>query len=101
MPFPAEGSFREEVTAEGAARRFATWFGDASPLELMSSGVEELPETVRISYRFAAFEEGRWHLVEQHAYAYVENDKIVKLDLVCSGFQPVADSVRIDFLTLD
>lgn len=88
---PAEGSFREEATAEGTAKRFAMWFGEASPLELISSSVEELPETVRINYRFAAFEEDRWHVVEQYAYARVEDGKIAKLDLVCSGFQPVAD----------
>ncbi|MGZ4412307.1 MAG: nuclear transport factor 2 family protein [Gaiellaceae bacterium] len=93
LPFhaavPGEGSFRERSGAEETVGLIAKWFGDSDPLELLHSQVEALADRVHISYRFAAFEEGRWHLVEQQAFARIEDGRIVKLDLVCSGFRPV------------
>jgi hypothetical protein len=88
---PGTGSFRERSGAEETASQFSTWFGDAQPLELLDSSVEAVVDKLRLSYRFAAFEEERWHVVEQQGYAVVGECGIEKLDVACSGFRPVTE----------
>lgn len=88
---PSKQPFRERKGGKETAEQLAAWFGDADPLVLLHTSVEALSENVRISYRFGAFEEGQWHVVEQQAYASLEGGRITKLDLVCSGFQPVGE----------
>ena len=80
---------REAESATDAAARIGAWFGDGDPLELVDSRVEEIVDRLHVSYRFRSFEEGRWHLVEQHAYCTLADGKIAAVDLVCSGFRPV------------
>ena len=81
-------------SAGDAAAQFRSWFGDADPLELLESSVAPIVDKVRIAYRFAAFEEGKWHVVEQQAYAKVGPRGIEKLDVACSGFMPVEADPR-------
>jgi hypothetical protein len=88
---PGTGSFRERAGAEDTAGLFRMWFGDAHPLELLDSSVEPVADKLRISYRFAAYEDDQWHVVEQQAYAVVGDRGIEKLDIACSGFRPVPD----------
>jgi len=88
---PAEDPFRERSSGDETAELIGQWFGDARPLELLDSSVDEIADRVRIVYRFAAYEQETWHVVEQRAFAEVADGKIVKLDLVCSGFRPVAE----------
>ena len=86
---PGTGSFRERSGAAETANQLRLWLGDADPLELLASSVEPVADKLRLSYRFAAFEEDQWHVVEQQAYAVVGERGIEKLDLACSGFRPV------------
>jgi hypothetical protein len=88
---PSGNPFRECDTAEETATLLGRWFGDADPLRLLDSSIEQLGNRVRLGYRFGSFEEGRWYLVEQQAYADVVNGQIVAMSLVCSGFQPVGE----------
>jgi hypothetical protein len=88
---PSTGSFRERSGAQETANQLRVWLGDADPLELLESSVERIVDKVRLSYRFAAFEEEQWHVVEQQAYAVVGERGIERLDLVCSGFRPVPE----------
>ena len=88
---PGTGSFRERAGAAETADQFRAWLGDAEPLELLDSSVEAVVDKLRLSYRFAAFEDDQWHVVEQQAYAVVGERGIERLDLVCSGFQAVAE----------
>jgi SnoaL-like domain len=88
---PGTGSFRDRAGAQEAAKQLRTWFGDADPLELLEHSVEPVVDKLRLSYRFAAFEDEQWHIVEQQAYAVVGERGIAKLDLVCSGFRPVLE----------
>jgi hypothetical protein len=88
---PGTGSFRERAGAQETANQLRTWFGDADPLELLESSVEPVVDKLRLSYRFAAFEDEQWHVVEQQAYAVVGERGIEKLDLACSGFRPVPE----------
>lgn len=91
---PSKDPFRERATGRETAELIGRWFGDADPLELLDSSVEELADCVRLAYRFAAFEEG-WHLVEQQGFARVADGRMVKLDLVCSGFRPVSEKPTV------
>jgi hypothetical protein len=88
---PGTGSFREQSGAEATANQFRSWFSDAEPLELLHSSVEPVADKLRLTYRFAAFEEQQWHIVEQQGYALVGDRGIEKLDVACSGFRPVPD----------
>ena len=88
---PGAGSFRERSGAAETANQLRLWLGDADPLELLDSSVEPVADKVRLSYRFAAFEDEQWHVVEQQAYAVVGERGIEKLDLACSGFRPVPE----------
>ena len=91
---PGTGSFRERSGAEETANQFRRWLGDADPLELLESSVTPVVDKLRIRYRLAAFEEGKWHVVEQNAFATVGERGIEKLDLLCSGFRAVEDDPR-------
>ena len=88
---PGTGSFRERAGAAETASQLRLWLGDADPLELLESSVEPVVDKLRLSYRFAAFEDDQWHVVEQQAYAVVGERGIEKLDLACSGFRPVPE----------
>jgi len=89
---PSQKPLRERVGAGEVAAQLAAWFGDGDPLELVSSQVEPLADKVHVCYRFRSFEEGAWHLVEQHAFCEVSSEGIERMHLVCSGFQRLESS---------
>src|SRR2546423_248307 len=73
---------REDATAADAAARLRSWFGDGDPLELVESEAEQVADKLHVRYRFRSFEEGRWHLVEQHLFCEVADDgRIASVDL--------------------
>jgi len=84
---PSKSPLRERAGAQEAAAQLAGWFGDGAPLELVTSQVESVAGKVHVSYRFRSFEEGAWHLVEQHAFCEVGEDGIERMHLACSGFE--------------
>jgi hypothetical protein len=84
---PSKQPLRERAGASEAAAQSAAWFGDGAPLELVSSKVESVAGKVHVSYRFRSFEEGAWHLVEQHAFCEVREGGIERMHLACSGFE--------------
>ena len=88
---PGSGSFRKRSGAEATAHQLRMWFGDAEPLELLGRWVEAVVDKLRLSDRFAVFEDGKCHAVEQQAYAVVGERGIEKLDVACSGFRPIPE----------
>jgi hypothetical protein len=84
---PSKTPLRERTGAADAAAQLAAWFGDGDPLELVSSQVEPVAGKVHVSYRFRSFEDGAWHLVEQHAFCDVRSGGIERMHLACSGFE--------------
>jgi hypothetical protein len=84
---PSAKPFRERAGSHEAAAQLAAWFGDAAPLELVSSQVESVAGKVHVAYRFRSFEEGAWHLVEQHAFCELGDEGIEQMHLTCSGFE--------------
>ena len=80
------GGLRTADDRESAARYLQKWFGDANPLVLQSSRVEMVEDRVHIAYLFRARED-QWYVVEQQAYGTIRDGRIVKMDLLCSGFR--------------
>jgi len=66
------------------------WFGDSTGLRLLDSHSDEVGDRLHVSYRFAGVEEGEAYLVEQHLFCTVGEGKIMRADLLCSGFRPPA-----------
>jgi hypothetical protein len=81
------GGLREEAGAAAATARMRAWFGECDPFELVESEVGQLADRVRVRYAFHAFEEERWHLVEQTAYLDLTDGRVADISVVCSGFR--------------
>lgn len=70
-----------------AAYYFQKWFGDADQLVLLSSQVNLFLDRLHLTYRFRAHED-QWYIVEQQAYCTVQDGRIIRINLLCSGFRP-------------
>ena len=81
---------REGTGAAEAAAIISKWFADATELDLVESQVYQVEDKLHVSYRFAVVEEGQPYLVEQHLFCVVDDGKIGRADLLCSGFRPRA-----------
>ncbi len=79
---------RERTGAVEAASLISQWFGDSTELHLLDSHSDEVGDRLHISYRFAGIEEGEAYVVEQHLYCTIGDGKILRADLLCSGFRP-------------
>jgi len=86
---PREHPFREKSGAEDAAILIKGWFGDADITELVRSEVVQVADRLRISYLIHEHEPDGWYLVEQVAYATLEDGRFADMNLACSGFQSV------------
>ncbi len=76
-------------TAEEAAGLLQSWFGESDELQVLQSVVAPMAETLYLSYRLRLHDEASgWQVIEQHAFAEVQNGKIAELRLICSGFHP-------------
>jgi len=81
---------RERTGAVEAAALITQWFSDSTGLRLLDSHSDEVGDRLHVSYRFAGVEEGEAYLVEQHLFCTVGEGKIMRADLLCSGFRPPA-----------
>ena len=88
---PKDNAFRDRAGQEAAARQLQAWFGDADVTELVASEVEAIADRVRILYRIHEHEPDGWYLVEQVAYATVQDGRFADMNLACSGFRSVPD----------
>jgi len=79
---------RKRTGAVEAAALISRWFGDSTALQLLDSHSDEVGDRVHVSYRFAGVEEGEAYVVEQHLFGAVDDGKITRADLLCSGFRP-------------
>jgi len=81
---------RERTGAVEASALISQWFGDSTELQLLDSHSAEVGDRLHVSYRFAGVEEGEAYVVEQHLFCTISDGKIVRADLLCSGFRPRA-----------
>jgi ketosteroid isomerase-like protein len=79
---------RERTSAAAAATLVTQWFGDSTELRLLEAHDYEVGDRRHVSYRIAGIENGEAYVVEQHLFCVVENGKIARANLLCSGFRP-------------
>jgi len=79
---------RERTGATETGSYIQSWFADSTQLELIDSKIGGVGEKVHISYRFRGVEEGKPYVIEQQLYCSLQDGKIRKADLLCSGFLP-------------
>jgi hypothetical protein len=83
------GPLRELTGAKDAAGRFRLWLEALGDFELTDGDVEEIADRVRIRYRFRGRDpEKGWQLNEHTGYGKVQNERIVSLNVTCTGFRP-------------
>jgi len=83
---------RTAEEAAAAAEHPKRWFGDADRFDVVASKVGRLGPRIRVGYRIRLREAGVWYTVEQQAYLDVRDERIVTMDLLCSGFIRESDS---------
>jgi hypothetical protein len=84
--FNSSGELRTSETGSGAVRYLKGWFGDCDHFEVLDSEVYPIGTRCHISYRLRLHDGDGWQVCEQRNFCDVENDKIVGMDLLCSGF---------------
>jgi hypothetical protein len=85
----------EWAGADAIAHRFASWFGDTEDFELVDATTGEVGGRLHLQWRLRLRAErlgSGWLTVEQQAYADTDNNgRIVRLDLLCTGYLPEGD----------
>ena len=86
---------REWTGGEEIAGQFARWFGDTRGFELVEATLGEVGGRLQLRWRLRLRAErlgAGWFTVEQQAYGDAgEDGRLARIDLVCTGYRPVAD----------
>ena len=85
------GGLRELSGAAAVTDQLRSWFQKPDAFEVEGSGAEDVADRLRISYRFRLHDEQGWTVIEQQAFCDAVDGRIERIDLVCSGFRPVAE----------
>jgi hypothetical protein len=85
--------FREASDRSSATAHLMRWFGDADTIEILESRVEPIEDRTAVTYRLRLHED-RWYVVEQKAFFDVSERWITHMDLLCSGFRPLAEEAE-------
>lgn len=86
----------DELTGPpGITARFSAWFGGRASLEVQEVTIASVGDRGSARYRLLVSGEDGPELIEQHVFLDVAPDgRIVRLDLLCSGFLPLARPER-------
>jgi hypothetical protein len=79
---------RERTGANEASALISRWFGESTELQLLDSDCAPVGDRLHLWYRVTGVEEGAAYVVEQHLFCTIDNGKIERADLLCSGFRP-------------
>jgi hypothetical protein len=82
----------EEHGRDAALATIHGWFGDAHEVRVLATYHHEAGGREHVGWRLLLrpdWEPDVWHLIEQLGYVRVSDDRIRRVDLVCTGFQPV------------
>ena len=80
----------EHYGRAAATGRFADWFADAVSFELVEHRIEPFVDRWLVTYGIALDEGDSPRRVEQHLFCDLGAELIERIDLLCSGFRPVA-----------
>ena len=76
-------------SAQALGRKFQQWFGESDLVRIEQTRIQRVGEKLSIFYRLFLRKQGEWFEVEQQISGFLRDDLIGRLDLLCSGFQPV------------
>jgi hypothetical protein len=79
---------RERAGAAEAGAMIAAWFADSTELDVAASGAKEIADRLHVFWRVEGVEEGEPYVVEQQLYATLEDGRIARGQVLCSGFRP-------------
>ena len=79
---------RSASTPSEARAAIEAWFVDSDEFEMVQRSVETIGDRLHGSYRIHGRENGERYVCQQQIYATLEESRIVKLDVMCSGFRP-------------
>jgi hypothetical protein len=85
----------ETTTAEDATATYQGWYGDAVQLDVLSVEHSTMDGRECVRYRFRvlpSWAPHEWHVIEQVGFCRVRGGLIRRIDIVCSGFQPVREA---------
>ncbi len=80
----------EQHGRAAATGRFGDWFVDAVSFELIEHRIKPVVDRWLVTYRIALDEGDGPREVEQHLFCDLGAGVIERIDLLCSGFRPVA-----------
>jgi len=74
--------------AKGVIDNYREWFGEADFFEMRQVDVGCIGRRLHIYYQILLQDADGWSVLEQHAFGNLENGRIKRFDLICSGFEP-------------
>jgi hypothetical protein len=68
----------------------STWFAPHDRIDALADlQTGSVGGRHRVSYRLTVSNPDGVHVVEQHAYYDVDDERITKLNILCSGYRPI------------
>jgi TusA-related sulfurtransferase len=83
------GHFETLDNAVDLVATYRDWFGDYTNFQVVGSRIERVGERLGIFYRFLLQNREDWYTIEQQLYCTLKDGRVERLNLLCSGFQPV------------
>ena len=80
--------------ADGLTTQYRRWFGDCTQFQVEASRVAPVGERLGIFYRFRVEEQEDWFSIEQQIFCTLKDGRVERLQLLCSGFQPVRTNIQ-------
>ena len=74
--------------AKGLVANYRDWFGEATFFEVQRTNINYIGGRLSIFYQILLQDADGWSVLEQQTYSTLENGRIGRFDLLCSGFQP-------------
>ncbi len=84
-------AMREGTGAGDALSWFRRWFGEAEIFTLTQTSTGQMVDRLSIAYQAQVYSQDGWEAVAQHLYCVVEQELIVDMALLCSGFRPLPE----------
>jgi hypothetical protein len=75
------------LDAKGLIDKYRLWFGEATIFEVQRVDINPVGRRLGISYQILVQEADEWSVVEQHTFSSMENGRIARFDLLCTGFE--------------
>ena len=85
------GAVTEEATAEKTIFWLRHWFGTKEIFILTQCSIDQVIDRLHIAYQMLVRGQDGWYEIAQHLYCTVEDELIVDMALLCSGFRPLSE----------